>query len=65
MSRPAPRIRRLERWVLRCTLCGREIVEGEEYWACNGNRVCTECLPEFARQELAPYQELRGKELEL
>ena len=48
--------------ILRCTLCGREIVYGEEYWACNGSRVCTECLPELARQELAPCHETHGKE---
>ena len=47
---------------LRCTLCGREITTGEEYWACNGSRVCVDCLPEFARQELAPCHETRGEE---
>lgn len=48
--------------ILRCTLCGREITYGEEYWACNGSRVCWECLPELARQELAPCRETHGKE---
>ena len=48
---------------LYCTLCGREITIGEEYWACNGNCVCAECLSVFARQELAPCRETRGKEL--
>lgn len=47
---------------VRCTLCGREITTGEEYWVCNGSRVCTECLPEFARGELAPCRETRGEE---
>jgi hypothetical protein len=47
---------------LRCTLCGQEITLGEKYWDCNGSRICAECLPDFARQELAPYQETRGKE---
>ncbi len=47
---------------LHCTLCGREIITGEEYWACNGSQICTGCLPEFARQELAPCRETRGKE---
>ena len=47
---------------LYCTLCGREITNGEEYWSCNGSRVCTDCLPEFARQELAPCHETWGKE---
>lgn len=50
------------RAVLRCTLCGREIVRGEEYWACSGSWVCAECLPELARRELAPCHETRGKE---
>ena len=48
-----------------CTLCGREITTGEEYWACNGSHVCTDCLPEFARQELAACHETRGKEIGL
>ena len=48
--------------ILLCTLCGHEIARGEEYWACNGSLVCTECLPELARQELAPCHETHGKE---
>ncbi len=55
----------LERWILRCSLCGQEIAEGEEYWSCNGFTVCGDCLPAFARQELAPYSLLRGKEVRL
>lgn len=47
---------------VRCTLCGREITTGEEYWVCNGSCVCTECLPDFARGELAPCRETRGEE---
>ena len=47
---------------VRCTLCGREITLGEEYWACNGNRVCGVCLPEFARGELICCREVRGRE---
>nr|WP_325182462.1 hypothetical protein [uncultured Oscillibacter sp.] len=46
----------------RCTLCGREILRGEEYWACNGHRACEECLPELARRELAPCREILGRE---
>ena len=42
---------------LRCTLCGREITLGEEYWSCNGHRCCYDCLP-----ELAPCREVRGRE---
>ena len=46
----------------RCTLCVREIVLGEEYWACNGQLACAPCLPDLARRELAPCREIRGKE---
>lgn len=46
----------------RCTLCGREIVPGEEYWACNGSLACRECLAELARRELSPCREIRGRE---
>lgn len=48
--------------LVRCTLCGWEITAGEEYWCCNGSRVCTGCLPELARQELWPCREIRGRE---
>lgn len=54
--------RRLRGHVLRCTLCGREIPQGEEYWACNGSLACGECLPELARRELAPCREICGRE---
>lgn len=50
---------------LLCSLCGRELVLDEEYWACNGSCVCAACLPDFARMELAPYRETRGKETRL
>ncbi|MDD3346394.1 hypothetical protein [Oscillibacter sp.] len=50
------------RHTLLCTLCAREITEGEEYWACNGSRVCADCLAEFARQELCACHETRGRE---
>ena len=48
--------------ILLCTFCGREITSGEEYWACSGQRVCTDCLPQLARQELWPCHEIRGEE---
>ena len=48
--------------VLRCTLCGQEILKGEEYWACNGWRACGACFPELARRELAPCREIHGRE---
>ena len=50
---------------LRCTLCGREIAPGEEYWACNGHLACAACLLELARRELAPCREIRGGEARL
>jgi len=49
---------------LRCTFCGQEIPLGEEYWACNGSRICADCFLEFARQELEFCRETRGKEME-
>ena len=57
--------KRRRRQILRCTLCGQEITEGEEYWACNGSRLCRACLPDFARPELSCRHELRGKEAAL
>ena len=60
-----PTYRRRRQITIRCTLCGREISVGEEYWACSGSRICTECLPEFARQELSFCRETRGEEVTL
>ena len=56
---------RFRRQILFCSFCGREIILGEDYWACNGSLVCAACLPEFARQELAPCRETHGKEAAL
>ena len=50
------------RGTLRCSFCGLEITEGERYWYCNGSTACAVCLPEFARQELAPFCRTRGRE---
>ena len=47
---------------LRCTLCGREVLRGEEYWACNGHLACGDCFPDLARRGLAPCREVRGRE---
>ena len=57
--------KRRRRQILRCTRGGQEITEGEEYWACNGSRICRACLPDFARQELSCCHEIRGKEAAL
>nr|WP_325301642.1 hypothetical protein [uncultured Oscillibacter sp.] len=54
--------RRPRRRALRCTLCGREILRGEEYWACNGLLSCGACFPDLARRELAPCREILGRE---
>ena len=50
---------------LLCTLCGREITEGECYWYLNGASVCDDCFSDFAKGELAPYRHVRGREAEL
>lgn len=54
--------RRPGKGALRCTLCGREILRGEEYWACNGHLACGECFLDLARRELFPCREVRGRE---
>jgi hypothetical protein len=56
------RFRQLRRQILLCTLCGREIRTGEDYWYLNGSSICAGCLEAFARTELAPYRETRGEE---
>ena len=48
--------------VLLCTLCGQAIPPGSPYWYLNGSCICPDCLSEFARQELAPYRNIRGEE---
>ena len=48
--------------VVRCSICGREIASGEEYWVYNGTLACADCLPELARQELRPCRAICGKE---
>ena len=54
-----------DRPAVHCTLCGREILWGEEYWCCSGTLVCRACLPELARRELLPCREVRGREVRL
>ena len=48
-----------------CGLCGREIPPGGRYWHINGQSVCPACLGDFARQEFAPCQLIRGEEARL
>lgn len=57
--------RRREGGRLLCSLCGGEIPRGALYWCLNGEIVCEDCLPEFARLELAPYRQTRGREEEI
>ena len=57
--------RRKPQKILLCTLCGREITTGNEYWVCNGSCICAACLTDFARQELSAYHQTRGKEQRL
>ena len=47
-----------------CTLCSREIREGEHYWYLNGASVCGDCFCAFAKDELAPYGRICGREAE-
>lgn len=43
-----------------CDCCGGEIYTGEEYHCINGETVCSDCFPDFARSLLRPY--VRGGE---
>lgn len=54
--------KRPDRRVVRCTLCGRELASGEEYWYCSGTLACPDCLSELARRELLSCREIRGRE---
>ena len=47
---------------LLCSLCGGEIPTGAPYWYLNGESVCEDCLPTYARLELAPFRQTRGRE---
>lgn len=49
--------------VLCCSLCGAEIAPGEPYWYVNGTVICENCLPDFARSELAPCCQIFGEEM--
>lgn len=54
--------RKQQHFAVYCSLCGREIISGEEYWFCNGTHICPDCLSAFARTELAPCHKIHGKE---
>ena len=47
--------------VTACTLCGRELYDGDEFYAVNGAAVCEDCLADFAREEYRSFR-LSGRE---
>ena len=48
-------------WAARCGLCGRELYDGDAFYAVNGLAVCEECLPAFAREEYRAFR-VTGRE---
>lgn len=48
-----------------CTLCGRGLYQGEEYWHINGQQICGDCLLPFARADYAAHHCICGKEDDL
>ena len=49
------------RAVTACALCGRELYDGDEFYAVNGAAVCEDCLTDFAREEFRSFR-LSGRE---
>ena len=47
--------------VVRCSLCGGELYDGDEFYAVNGAAVCEDCLADFAREEYRSFR-LSGRE---
>ncbi len=47
-----------------CTLCAQEICAGETLWYCSGITVCADCLTQFARGALKPFEYILGEETE-
>ena len=45
-----------------CSLCAQDIYIGEEMWRLNGQTVCRDCFPAFARILLQPYTLICGEE---
>lgn len=61
--RPTTRWRRGQgRVCARCSLCGGELLRGERGWYLNGQSVCEDCFPAFARAELADCEITFGME---
>ena len=59
---PAEKRRPYGRPCGRCSLCGCELLRGECGWYLNGQSVCADCFPAFARAELAPCETVFGME---
>ena len=59
---PAEKRRPYGRPCGRCSLCGCELLRGERGWYLNGQSVCADCFPAFARAELAPCETVFGME---
>ena len=59
---PAEKRRPYGRPCGRCSLCGCELLRGEHGWYLNGQSVCADCFPAFARAELAPCETVFGME---
>lgn len=47
-----------------CSLCARTLLRGERGWYLNGQCVCADCFPAFARAELACCETVFGMEEE-
>lgn len=47
---------------LYCGCCGAELRSGDGYWYLNGCIACEECFVPFAKEELAAFRLVRGKE---
>ena len=45
-----------------CSLCGRDLIEGESCWRINGAVICTDCLPTWARRDYAGHHCVCGEE---
>ena len=54
-------VKNVEKTVGECEICGFEIYEKESYYYINGERICEDCLREFAQRLLAPFR-IGGKE---
>ena len=44
-----------------CSLCGRTLYDGDEFYAVNGLSVCEDCLPGFARETFRSFR-LSGRD---